>query len=88
MKLIRHKQFLKDWRKISLSDNHFDKFIDYSNRLKNKMSLPDEARDHELKGEYDDYHEFHLGGDMLVIYRFLDNAVEFFRMGSHSQLFK
>ncbi len=88
MKLLRHKQFLKDWRKINLSDEHFEKFIFYVSKLTQKLPLPAEARDHELKGEYDDYREFHLGGDMLVIYKIKEQHIEFFRMGSHSQLFK
>lgn len=88
MKLVRHKQFLKDWRKANLNDGHFDKFISYCNLLKNDNPLPEEARDHELKGEYDDFREFHLGGDMLIIYRTQNNQIQFFRLGSHSQLFK
>jgi mRNA interferase YafQ len=88
MKLKRHKQFLKDWRKINLSDEHFEKFIDYSSKLKSNISLPEEARDHELKGDYNDYREFHLGGDMLIIYKINVQKIEFFRMGTHSQLFK
>ncbi len=88
MKLKRHKSFLKDWRIINLSDEHFEKFITYSNHLKNDTPLPEESRDHELAAEYKDCREFHLGGDMLVIYRVIGNEAEFLRMGSHSQLFK
>ena len=88
MKLKRHKSFLKDWRKINLSDEHFEKFISYSNHLKNDLPLPEESRDHDLIAEYKDCREFHLGGDMLVIYRVIFDKIEFLRIGSHSQLFK
>ena len=88
MKLKRHKSFLKDWRKINLSDEHFEKFITYSNNLKANVPLPEESRDHDLTAEYKDCREFHLGGDMLVIYRCCVDEIEFIRMGSHSQLFK
>ncbi|SFV87328.1 hypothetical protein MNB_SUP05-SYMBIONT-4-820 [hydrothermal vent metagenome] len=50
--------------------------------------LPNEARDHPLTGEYMDYREFHLGGDLLIIYRITDNTVALLRIGSHAQLFK
>ncbi|MFZ1234172.1 MAG: type II toxin-antitoxin system YafQ family toxin [Thiofilum sp.] len=37
--------------------------------------LPEEARDHALLGEWSDFREFHVGGDMLVIYRVIDDEV-------------
>jgi len=43
MKLKRHKSFLKDWRKVSLSDEFFEKFIAYSNALKSNIPLPKES---------------------------------------------
>jgi len=50
--------------------------------------LPDEARDHLLIGEYKGFREFHLGGDMLIIYKVLDGVLYLQRMGTHSQLFR
>jgi mRNA interferase YafQ len=46
-----------------------------------------------VNGEYSDCREFHLGGDMLVIYLVslglpLDNEATLLRIGSHAQLFK
>ncbi len=80
MKLKRHKQFLKDWQ--------FEKFISYADYLRNNKSLPKEAKDHPLLGEYNDYREFHLGGDTLIIYKIIAEECTFYRIGSHSQLFK
>lgn len=88
MKLKRHKQFLKDWQKTRLTDGQFEKFISYADHLRNNKPLPKEAKEHPLLGEYDDYREFHLGGDMLVIYKIIDEECTFYRIGSHSQLFK
>jgi len=50
--------------------------------------LPEESKDHALNGEYSDCREFHLGGDTLVIYIVIDQAVTLMRIGSHAQLFK
>jgi mRNA interferase YafQ len=53
---------------VRLTDSQFEKFITYTNSLKSNGNLPPEARDHQLKGNFKDYREFHLGGDMLIIY--------------------
>ena len=88
MNLKRHKQFLKDWNKIKLTDGQFTKFIEYSECLLLEKPLPDASKDHSLQGEYQDCREFHLGGDMLVIYMPCENYTVFLRLGTHSQLFK
>jgi len=88
MNLKRHKSFLKDWQKVTLTDGQYEKFILYIANLVKGESLPPEALDHPLKGEYDDYREFHIGGDVLIIYKIEGDEVILFRLGSHSQLFK
>ena len=88
MKLKRHRQFLKDWKKTRLTDGQFEKFISYAELFRIDQPLPEESRDHPLLGEYNDYREFHLGGDMLVIYQIITEECIFYRVGSHSQLFK
>jgi len=50
--------------------------------------LQSEARDHALLGEYKGMREFHLGGDMLLIYTVIDDVLYLQRLGTHSQLFK
>ena len=84
MLIYRHKQFNKDWNKVKLNDEHYTKFIKYTNCLINNQPLPKEAKDHSLLGEY---REFHLGGDMLLIYQQQNNAITFYRIGTHNQLF-
>jgi mRNA interferase YafQ len=88
MKLRRYKQFLKDWAKTRLTDGQFEKFIAYANCLKNQTPLSPESKDHSLSGEYGDCREFHLGGDMLIIYREENKEITFIRLGTHNQLFK
>lgn len=88
MKLKRHKQFLKDWSKTKLTDGQFTKFIQFSECLRLEIPLPAESKDHDLSGEYQDCREFHLGGDILVIYLTSELDIIFLRIGTHSQLFK
>ena len=83
----RHKSFLKDLRKVKISDKHFSKYIVYISRLIEEKTLPVEALNHALKGEFEGYFEFHISGDLLVIYKIMDDALWLIRIGSHSELF-
>jgi len=88
LKVKRHKLFVKELRNAKLSDQHFLKYIVYLAKLIEEKPLPEEALDHPLKGDYKDCREFHISGDVLVIYFIADNTLNLIRMGSHSQLFK
>lgn len=83
----RHKNFLKDLRRVTLSDKHFSKYILYISKLIEETTLPIEALNHPLKGKYDGYHEFHISGDVLVVYKIMNDELWLIRIGSHSELF-
>lgn len=88
MILSQAKSFIKDSKKLKMSDKHFTKFVQYLALLSDSKELPEEAKDHALKGEWTDFNEFHVSGDLLVIYQIEDDTVKLVRIGSHSQLFK
>jgi mRNA interferase YafQ len=88
LKVKRHKLFIKELRNAKLSDQYFSKYIVYLAKLIEETPLPEEALDHPLKGEYKDCREFHISGDLLVIYFIADKTLNLIRIGSHSQLFK
>ena len=89
MRIKRHKKFLEDFRNTKLSDSQFEKFVYYINALRKDKVLPPESKDHALSGNYKDCREFHLGGDMLIIYLESNfNEIILMRLGTHSQLFK
>ena len=88
LNLRRHKQFKKDLRKTSLTDKQFEKFVRYISLLLEGKELPPEAKDHPLTGEWKDFREFHLGGDLLVIYKVDGKDLILVRIGSHNQLFE
>ena len=88
LKVKRHKLFIKELRDAKLSDQHFSKYIIYLSKLIETKILPEEALDHSLQGEYKDCREFHISGDLLIIYFVADDTLNLIRMGSHSQLFK
>ncbi len=88
MTLKRHKFFKKDELKVKLTDEQYTKRIKYLSLILENRALPGEARDHDLLGEYKGFREFHLGGDMLIVYTVRDDALYLQRMGTHSQLFR
>ena len=87
-RLFRTKTFLKEYRKIRLSDKLYLKYVLYITALLKEEALPPEALDHPLKGEYAHYREFHISGDLLVIYAIEKDVLQLIRIGSHSELFR
>jgi mRNA interferase YafQ len=88
LSIERTKAYIKDIKKIKFSDTQYRKYILYLGKLLNQETLPPEARGHHLKGEWRSFREFHLGGDLLVIYKTEDETLYLVRIGNHSQLFK
>jgi mRNA interferase YafQ len=86
--LSQTKSFLKDSKKLSMSDKHFTKFVKYLALLSESLPLPIEAKDHGLVGQWTDFREFHISGDLLVIYQIQNNTVKLVRIGTHNQLFE
>ena len=86
------KQFLKDWERLSRSGRYDMGALKAAMLLliANEAPLPTEYRDHELKGEWQDHRECHIGGDFLLIYTLEDkkNLIIFVRTGTHAELFE
>ncbi len=83
-----HKIFSKDIKKAKLNSSNSAKLFLYISTLLKEEELPPSAKDHSLSGEYQDTREFHIGGDLIVIYRIENNILQLLRLGTHSQLFK
>jgi len=88
MKLFRAKTFKKDYQRLKISDKQYTKYIKYLSLLLEGKTLPLEARNHTLIGNYSGFKEFHISGDILVIYYIEDDIIRLTRIGTHSQLFK
>lgn len=83
-----HKTFTKDLKNAQLNPTNSAKLFLYISLILNNQELPSEARNHCLMGEFKDTKEFHISGDLLVIYMLNDNALQLLRIGTHSGLFK
>ena len=88
MLLKQTKSFIKDSKKLKLSDKHFTRYIQFLALLLGEKELPKEANDHALKGEWMDFREFHVSGDLLIVYQIEEDIIKLVRIGSHNQLFK
>ena len=88
MSFVQTKAFVRDLSKAKMSDKHLTRFIQYLHALSERKPLPPQAKDHALSGEWSDFREFHVSGDVLVIYQIENQTIKLVRLGTHSQLFK
>ncbi len=88
LKLFRTKTFLKEYAKIKFTDKLYMKYVVYVTTLLKEEGLPLESKEHQLKGNWNEFCEFHISGDLLVIYKIQDDTLCLARIGTHSQLFK
>ena len=88
LNLYRGKIFIKEYKKVKFTDKLYLKYLLFTGALLREEPLPPEAKDHPLKGNFSDYRELHISGDLLVIYLIDEQALTLIRIGSHSQLFK
>ena len=82
-----HKVFAKELKNAQLNPTNTAKLFIFISLLLNNEELPVEAKNHQLLGIWADVNEFHISGDLLVIYRINDQTLELLRIGTHSQLF-
>lgn len=58
-------------------------------KLANGENLPDKNKDHQLKGEWQNFRECHIEPDWLLIYRIEDDELILYATatGTHADLF-
>ena len=83
-----HKLFTKDLKKAKLNPTNSAKLFSYIALLLEEKELPSESLDHPLTGLYKNTREFHISGDLLVIYRETKTTLQLLRIGTHAQLFR
>ena len=86
---MMQRRFLKDWQRLSHS-GRFDRV-----RLKevmlrliaNDAPLGPEWQDHNIKAEWADHRECHIGGGFLLIYQLEANWINIVRAGRNFGFF-
>jgi mRNA interferase YafQ len=85
---IYTNQFERDLRRMQKRGKDIEKMKALIVALIDGEPLPEQYRDHALVGSYKDRRECHIGPDWLLIYKLIDDAIVFERMGSHADLFE
>lgn len=83
-KLARSKDFDRDFRKVSLSDE----LLEVLSCLAMDLPLDPKYKDHALTGNWKDYRECHIKPDLLLVYRKDGKDIlKVARLNSHSNIF-
>ncbi|MHB8920102.1 MAG: type II toxin-antitoxin system YafQ family toxin [Halothiobacillus sp.] len=81
-------QFKRDVKLAEKRGKDLSKLRVVISLLLDQQPLPRELADHPLKGEWKPSRDLHIEPDWILIYRIVDDAVQFERTGSHSDLFE
>jgi mRNA interferase YafQ len=84
----RDTQFKRDVKRLKKRSKDFYKLKTIIQLLVEGERLPQETRDHRLKGTLKDCRECHIEPDWLLIYRIEGSELCLVRTGSHADLFE
>ena len=85
----RTSQFKKDYKMAVKRGCDINKLQKVVMILASGETLPEEYRDHPLRGNYSGYRECHIEPDWLLVYKITENVLvlTLYRTGTHSELF-
>ncbi len=85
----RTSQFKKDYKLAIKRGCDINKLQKVVMILASGETLPEEYRDHPLRGNYSGYRECHIETDWLLVYKITENVLvlTLYRTGTHSDLF-
>ncbi len=85
----RTSQFKKDYKLAVKRGCDINKLQKVVMILASGETLPEEYRDHPLRGNYSGYRECHIEPDWLLVYKITENVLvlTLYRTGTHSDLF-
>lgn len=85
MKIVFHKVFHKKYKKLPKKIQ-----AAFSNRLKifQVNAYDPILNNHKLHGEYDSFRSINVTSDIRAIYKAIGDIIEFYTIGSHSDLYE
>ena len=86
--LSRSNSFKRSFKKIKLTDDEESNYIEIIYNLLNDKELETKYKDHQLKGNLQEFRECHIKPDLLLMYKIDNDVLELVNIGSHSELFK
>lgn len=87
MRIARHQQFIKHFKKRILS--HPKLVAKFKRRLKLLLADPKNPllNDHPLKGSKREYRSFSVAGDIRVVYKVKGEILQLYDIGTHNQVY-
>jgi mRNA interferase YafQ len=79
-------QFKKDLKLAEKRHYELEALYDIVAKIIWEEPLPERCREHQLHGDLEGFTECHVKGDWVITYIPSDEAVTFFRTGTHSDL--
>ena len=88
MELFESSSYKKDLKKLNKSGNlpndfktNLEKFLKL---LVNNKPIPRKYADHPLKGDYKEFRDSHICGDIVLIYCKNETTISLYRLTNHS----
>ena len=81
-------QFKRDVRKAERRGKDLAKLRALLLLLIEEKPLPEQCRDHPLKGEWSGFRDAHIEPDWLLVYRVSGGEMELARTGTHADIFE
>ena len=80
----------RDVKLMKKRGKNLSKLEDILTKLANGETLPDKNKDHQLKGEWQDFRECHIEPNWLLIYRIENEELILYATatGTHADLFE
>ena len=86
--LFKTNQFKRSYKKQKLTDSEDLAYIDIVYNLLCANELASKYKDHQLKGDMQDFRECHIKPNLLLVYMLDENVLKLVDIGSHSDLFE
>ena len=87
LKVKESQQFRRDAKACAKRRKNMGRFEEVLDILRIPANLPPKFRDHTMVGDYVGYRECHVEPDWLLLYRYDEDGLFLYRMGTHSDLF-
>lgn len=88
MKILRHKNFLRNYKKRIISNKKLN--AQFKERFQLFLIDPNNPllKDHQLIGRKQQYRSFSITGDIRVIYQFInEETILLYDIGTHNQVY-
>lgn len=80
--------YLKDFKLVKKQGWDLEKIKEVVVTLQTCDILEPKLKDHALLGEYKDFRECHIFGDLVIVYKRDKQTLTLYRIGRHQDLFK